>query len=150
MQHLHAYVNTSITAATFCLRYITANLATKECIRELMTDHLLHFFCELQPVLLVNDATITDNDDSIEYIQCMQHTLNRTTNLAMDNLPDEVLHHFPHGAPASYLSLLNDDHQPGTLGHERALTILYALTTWHLVHFLTNAATQDGHPQPSE
>ena len=36
----------------------------------------------------------------------MQHTLNRTTNLVMDNLPAEMLHHFPHGTPAAYLSLL--------------------------------------------
>ncbi len=125
MQHLPACVDTSITAATFCLRYITANLATKECIRDLTTDHLHHFFRELHPVLLVNAATISDNDDSIDYIQCMQHTLNRATNLVMDNLPNEMLHHFPHGTPASYLSLFND-HQPGSLGHECALAILYA------------------------
>jgi hypothetical protein len=90
----------------------------------------------------VNAATISDNDDSIEYIQCMQHTLNKTTNLVMDNLPNEMLHHFPHGTPASYLSLLND-HQPGSLGHECALAILYALKTLHLIHFLTFPATQD-------
>ena len=117
MQHLPACVDTSITAATFCFHYITANLATKECIRGLTTDHLRHFFRELHPVLLVNDATITDNDDSIEYIQCMQHTLTRTINLVMDNIPTEIIHHFPHGTPASFLSLLND-HQPGSLGHE--------------------------------
>ena len=57
-----------------CLPYITANVATKECIRDLTTDHLRLFFCELHHILLVNDATISDNDDSIEYIQCMQHT----------------------------------------------------------------------------
>jgi hypothetical protein len=85
---------------------------------------------------------MSDNDDSIEYIQCMQHTLNRTTNIAMDNLPAEMVHHFPHGTPASYLSLLND-HQPGSLGHECALAILYALKTLHLIHFLTFPATQD-------
>jgi hypothetical protein len=140
MQHLPACVDISITAATFCLRYITANLATKECIKDLTADHLRHFFRELHPVLLVNAATISDNDDSIEYIQCMQHTLNRTTNLDMDNLPNEMLHHFPHGTPASYLSLLND-HQPGSLGHECALAILYALKTLHLIHFLTFPAT---------
>jgi hypothetical protein len=116
-RHLPACVDTSITAAFFCLRYITANLATKECIRDFTTDHLRHFFRELHPALFVNAATISDNDDSIEYIQCMQHTLNRTTNLVMDNLPNEMLHHFPRGTPASYLSLLND-HQPGSLGHE--------------------------------
>ena len=115
---------------------------TKECIRDLTTDHLHHFFREIHPVLLVNAATISDNDDSIEYIQCMQHTLNRTTNLVMDNLPNEMLHHFPHGTPASYLSLLND-HQPGSLGHECALAILYALKTLHIIHFLTFPATQD-------
>ena len=82
----------------------------------------------------MTDATIADNDDGIEYIQCMQHTLNRTTNLVMDNLPAEMLHHFLHGTPASYLSLLND-HQPGSLGHECALA--YALRTLHLIHFLT-------------
>jgi hypothetical protein len=142
MRHLPACVNTSIAAATFCLRYITANLATKECIRDLTTDHLRHLFRELHPVLLVNAATISDNNDSIEYIQCMQHTLNRTTNLVMDNLPNEMLHHFPHGIPASYLSLLND-HQPDSLGHECALAILYALKTLHLTNFLIFPATQD-------
>ncbi len=108
MQHLPACVDPSITAATFCLCYTTANLATKECIRDLTTDHLRHFFRELHPVLLVN----------------------------------EMLHHFQHGTPASYLSLLND-HQPGSLGHECALTILYALKTLHIIHFLTFPATQD-------
>ncbi len=142
MQHLPACVDTSITAATFCLRYITANLATKQFIRDLTTDHLRHFFRENHPVLLVNAATISDTDDSIEYIQCMQHTLNRTTNLVIDNLPDEMLHHFPHCTPASYLSLLND-HQPCSLGHECALAILYALKTLHLIHFLTFPVTQD-------
>jgi hypothetical protein len=43
MQHLPACIDTSVTAATFCFHYITANLATKECIRDLTTDHLHHF-----------------------------------------------------------------------------------------------------------
>jgi hypothetical protein len=132
MQHLPACVDTSITAASFCLSYITANLATKECIRDLTSDDLHHFFHDLHPVLLVNDATISDNYDSIEYIQCMQHTLNRTTNLVMDNLPAEMLHHFPHCTPAS-----QNDHQPDSLGHECALKTLY------LIQFLTYPATQD-------
>jgi hypothetical protein len=93
--------------------------------------------------LLVNDENMADNDDSIEYLQCMQHTLNRTTNLVMDNLPLEMLHHFPHGTPATYLSLLNDDHQPGSLGHECALAILYGLKALHVIHFLTFPATQN-------
>jgi hypothetical protein len=46
----------------------------------------------------------------------------------MDNLPTEMLHHFPHGTPVSYPSLLND-HKPGSLGHECALAILYAFKT---------------------
>jgi hypothetical protein len=87
MQHLPACISTSTTASTFCQCYITANFATKECIRDLRTDHLCLFFCEPHPVLIVNDATMSDNNDSIEYIQSMQHTLNRTTNLAMNNLP---------------------------------------------------------------
>jgi hypothetical protein len=63
MRHIPACVDTSITAATFCLlHYITANLATKECVRDLTTDHLRHFFRELHPVLLVNAATISDNN----------------------------------------------------------------------------------------
>jgi hypothetical protein len=53
-----------------------------------------------------------------------------------------MLHHFPHGTPASHLSLLND-HQPGSLGHECGLAILYASKTLHLIHFLTFPATQD-------
>ena len=68
MQHVPSSFNTSITAATFCLHYITANLATKECIRDLMTDNLRHFFRELHLVLLVNDATISENDNRVEYI----------------------------------------------------------------------------------
>jgi hypothetical protein len=60
----------------------------------------------------------------------------------MDNLPAEMLHHFPHGTPASYLSLLND-HQPDSLGHECALAILYALKSLRLIQFLTYFATQD-------
>jgi hypothetical protein len=142
MRHLPTCIDTSITAATFCLRYINANLAAKECIRDLTSDHLRCFFCELHPVLVVNAATISDNDDSIEYIQCMKHTLNRKTNLVMDNLPTEMLHHIRHGTPASYLSLLKD-HQPGSLGHECALAILYAFRTLYLIHFLTCPATQD-------
>jgi hypothetical protein len=60
----------------------------------------------------------------------------------MDNLPNKMLHHFPHGTPASYLSLLTD-HQPGSLRHECALAILYALKTLYLIHFLTFPALQD-------
>jgi hypothetical protein len=60
----------------------------------------------------------------------------------MDNLPAEMLHHFPHGAPASYLRLLND-HYPRSLVHECTLAILYALKTLHLIIFLTYPATQD-------
>jgi hypothetical protein len=62
------HLPTCVDSDAFCLRYITANLATKECIRDLSTDHLRHFFRELHLVLLVKDATIPDNDDSIEYI----------------------------------------------------------------------------------
>ncbi|KAI2513211.1 hypothetical protein MHU86_1249 [Fragilaria crotonensis] len=98
MRNLPACVDVSITAASFCLRYIQSDAATKKCIRDLTTDHLRHFFRELHPVLTVDHTTIADNDDSIEYIQCMQHTLNRTTNLVMDNLPAELLQtNFPDG-----------------------------------------------------
>jgi hypothetical protein len=143
MQQLPACIDaSSITAATFCVYYMTANLASKECIRDLTIDHLRHFFQELHPVLLVNAATISDNDGSFEYVQCMQHTLNRTTNLVMDNLHAEMLHHFPQGTPTSYLILLNN-HQPGSLGHECALAILYAFKTLHLIQFLTIPASQD-------
>jgi hypothetical protein len=72
----------------------------------------------------------------------MQHTLNRTTNLAINNLPPEMIHHFPHGTPASFLSLLID-HESDSLGHERALAILYAFKTLYLIHFLTYPATKD-------
>ncbi|KAI2499521.1 hypothetical protein MHU86_14987 [Fragilaria crotonensis] len=143
MRNLPACVDVSITAASFCLRYIQSDAATKKCIRDLTTDHLRHFFRELHPVLTVDHTTIADNDDSIEYIQCMQHTLNRTTNLVMDNLPAELLQtNFPDGTPASYLSLLTD-HEPDTPGHECALAILYAFKTLHLVHFLTYPSSQD-------
>jgi hypothetical protein len=54
----------------------------------------------------------------------------------MDNLPAEMAHHFPHGTPASYLSLLIDN-QPGSLGYECALAILYASKILHLIHFHT-------------
>jgi hypothetical protein len=58
----------------------------------------------------------------------------------MDNLPAEMLNHFPHGTPASYLSLFNG-HQPASLGHICALAIIYALKILHLIHFLTYPAT---------
>ncbi len=146
MQHLPACVDTSITAATFCLLFISTNVRTVECIRDLTTDHLRHFFRELHPVLLVNDATISDNDDSIEYIKCMQHTLNRRTNLVMDNLLLlRCFITFLHGTSASNLSLLND-HQPGSLGDECALAILYALKILHLIYFLTFPATTQDAP----
>jgi hypothetical protein len=51
MQHLPSCVDTSITAGTFCLCFIAANLATKECIRDLTTDHMQHFLRELHPHL---------------------------------------------------------------------------------------------------
>jgi hypothetical protein len=60
----------------------------------------------------------------------------------MDNLPAEMLHNFPRGTLASYLSLLND-HQPGSLGHKCTLTNPYALKTLNLIHFLTCPATED-------
>ncbi|KAI2511802.1 hypothetical protein MHU86_2534 [Fragilaria crotonensis] len=78
MRNLPACVDVSITAASFCLRYIQSDAATKKCIRDLTTDHLRHFFRELHPVLTVDHTTIADNDDSIEW------------------------------HPASYLSLLTD------------------------------------------
>jgi hypothetical protein len=106
MQHFPACVDASFTATTFCLRNIHSINARKECIRDLTTDHLRHCFRELHPVLSADSANISDTDDSIiEYIQCMQHTLNRTTNLGINNLPPEMIHHFPHGTPASSLSL---------------------------------------------
>ena len=123
MQHLPACIYTSINAATFyCCKPCNKRMHQRP-----HTWPPASLFCELHPVLIVNDAPISDNDDSIEYIQCMQHTINRTTNLVMDNLPAEIAHYFPiKGTPASYLSLLNE-HQPGSLGHECALAILCAL-----------------------
>ena len=56
-----------------------------------------------------------------------------------------MLHHFQHGTPASNLSLLND-HQPGSLGDECALAILYALKILHLIYFLTFPATTQDAP----
>ncbi|KAI2493338.1 hypothetical protein MHU86_21220 [Fragilaria crotonensis] len=49
MRNLPACVDVSITAASFCLRYIQSDAATKKCIRDLTTDHLRHFFRELHP-----------------------------------------------------------------------------------------------------
>ena len=141
MRDLPACVDVSITAATFCLRYIHSDATTKNCIRDLTTNHLRHFFRELYPVLTADPATLTDSDD-IEYIQCLQHTLNRATNLVMDSLNPEQISQFPNGTPASYLSLLSD-HEPDSLGHECALAILYALKTLHLIHFLTYSSTYD-------
>jgi hypothetical protein len=67
MHHLVlACIDTSITAATFCLSYTNTNLVTTECIRDLTTDQLCPFSRELHPALTVNDAIISDNDDIIE------------------------------------------------------------------------------------
>ncbi len=143
MQHFPACIDASFTAATFCLQSIHSINARKEGIRDLTTDHLRHCFRELHPVLSADSANISDTHDSIiEYIQCMQQTLNRTTNLVLNNLPPGLIHHSPHGTPASFLRLLID-HEPDSLGHECALAILYAFKTLHLIHFLTYPATQD-------
>jgi hypothetical protein len=57
-----------------------------------------NFFGELHPVLTADYASNSDTDDSsIEYIQCVQHTFNRTTNVVMDNFLLPEIHHFPHG-----------------------------------------------------
>jgi hypothetical protein len=57
-----------------------------------------HFFGRLHPVLTADYANYPDTDDSsIEYIQCVQHTFNRTTNLVMDNFLLPEIQHFPHG-----------------------------------------------------
>jgi hypothetical protein len=87
MQHLPACVDASFTAANFCLQYIHSINARKECIQDLTTNHLHHFFYELHPNLTKDPASPSDTDDSIiEYIQCIQYTLNRTANLAMYKL----------------------------------------------------------------
>jgi hypothetical protein len=143
MQHLQPCIDASFTAATFCLQYIHSINARKECIQDLTTTHLCHCSHELHPVLTSDPANLSDTDDSnIEYIHCMQLTLSRTTNLVMNNLPPEMIHHFPHETPATFLSPLID-HEPDSLGHEFTLTILYAFKTLHLTHFLTNPAYKD-------
>ena len=134
MRDLPPCVDASTTAASFCIRYLRATPFTRTCIRDLTTSHLRHLFCELHSVLTVECHTL-DNNEDVEYIQSLQHSFNRTTNLVMDNLTPEQHSEFDNGIPTSYLELLTD-YEPNSLGHECALAILYAFKTLYLCHFL--------------
>jgi hypothetical protein len=74
MRNLPACVDSSTTAASFCLRYIQSSATTKQCIRDMTTVHLCHLMCKLYPLL----TTATDPDldnNQVEFTQCIQHTL---------------------------------------------------------------------------
>ncbi|KAI2489859.1 hypothetical protein MHU86_24735 [Fragilaria crotonensis] len=101
MCNLPTCVDSSITAASFCLRYIQSNPVTKQCIRDLTTEHLRHLMCNLYPILIAG----SDKDpNQEEFIQCIQHTFNRTTNLVMDNLSSEHRSQLTNGTPSLFVS----------------------------------------------
>jgi hypothetical protein len=50
MHNLQACVESSTTAASFCLRYIQLPATTKQCICNLTTAHLCHLMCKLYPL----------------------------------------------------------------------------------------------------
>ncbi len=105
MHNLQGCVDSSTTAASFCLRYIQSSAPTKQCIRNLTTAHLHHLMCKLYPIL--TNATYPDLDNNeVEFTQCIQLTFIRATNLVIDNLTSELRSHFTKGIPSSYLSLL--------------------------------------------
>ena len=122
MRNLPSCVDVSITAASLCLRYISSSAATQVCIHDLTTDHCRHLFRKLFPLLSIGSYTI-DSHGNIEYIQCLQHTFNRTINLVTDNMTFEQLSHFPNGPPSTFHDLMLN-HLPGSLGHQCSLSIL--------------------------
>jgi hypothetical protein len=119
MHNLQGCVDSSTTAASFCLRYFQSSAPTKQCIRNLTTAHLRHLMCKLYPIWTTRTNPDLDNDE-VEFTQCIQHTFNRATNLVIDNLTSELRSHFTKGIPSSYLSILND-YEPGSIGHEMRL-----------------------------
>ncbi|KAI2494361.1 hypothetical protein MHU86_20175 [Fragilaria crotonensis] len=137
MCNLPTCVDSSITAASFCLRYIQSNPVTKQCIRDLTTEHLRHLMCNLYPILIAG----SDKDpNQEEFIQCIQHTFNRTTNLVMDNLSSEHRSQLTNGTPSLFVSLLSD-YEPGSFGHECSLSILYAFKMMYLIHLYIQGQT---------
>ncbi|KAI2504330.1 hypothetical protein MHU86_10095 [Fragilaria crotonensis] len=146
MCNLPTCVDSSITAASFCLRYIQSNPVTKQCIRDLTTEHLRHLMCNLYPILIAG----SDKDpNQEEFIQCIQHTFNRTTNLVMDNLSSEHRSQLTNGTPSLFVSLLSD-YEPGSFGHECSLSILYAFKMMYLIHLYIQGQTSSCPHQPPE
>ena len=134
MRDLPTCVDASNTVASFCIHYLHASPFTKTCIRDLTTSHLRHLFRELHPILTTECHTL-DNHEDMEYIQALQHSFNRATNLVMDSLTTELRSKLDNGIPSSYLELITD-YEPDSFGHECALAILYAFKMLHLCHFL--------------
>ena len=145
MRNLPSCVDASITAASFCLRYISSSAATQACIRDLTTDHLRHLFRDLFPLLSIGSDTIDTSHGNIEYIQCLQHTFNRTINLVTDNMTSEQLSHFPNGPPSTFHDLMLK-HLPGSLGHQCSLSILYAFKMSYQCHFLISSPFKNDAP----
>jgi hypothetical protein len=132
MRNLPTCVDSSITASSFCLRYLQSSPTTRQCIRDLTTAHLCHLLNKLYPILITEPVPDMDNNQD-EFVQCIHHTFNRATNLVMDNLTSELRSYFTKGIPSSYLSLLND-YEPGSIGHECSLSILYAFKMLYPTH----------------
>ena len=137
MRNLPSCVDTSITAASFCLRYISSSAATQACIRDLINDHLQHLFRELFPLLSIGSETI-DSHGNIKYIQCLQYTSNRTVNLVTDNMTSEQLSPFPNGPPSTFHDLMLN-HLSGSLGHQYSLSILYTFKMSYQCHFVISS-----------
>ncbi|KAI2508425.1 hypothetical protein MHU86_5952 [Fragilaria crotonensis] len=146
MCNLPTCVDSSITAASFCLCYIQSNPATKQCICDLTTEHLRLLMCNLYPILIAG----SDKDpNQEEFIQFIQHTFNRTTNLVMDNLSSEHRSQLTNGIPSLFVSLLSD-YEPGSFGHECSLSILYAFKMMYLIHLYIQGQTSSCPHQPPE
>ncbi|KAI2498948.1 hypothetical protein MHU86_15511 [Fragilaria crotonensis] len=102
--------------------------------------------CNLYPILIAG----SDKDpNQEEFIQCIQHTFNRTTNLVMDNLSSEHRSQLTNGTPSLFVSLLSD-YEPGSFGHECSLSILYAFKMMYLIHLYIQGQTSSCPHQPPE
>ncbi|KAI2511946.1 hypothetical protein MHU86_2462 [Fragilaria crotonensis] len=102
--------------------------------------------CNLYPILIAG----SDKDpNQEEFIQCIQHTFNRTTNLVMDNLSSEHRSQLTNGTPSLFVSLLSD-YEPGSFGHECSLSILYAFKMMYLIHIYIQGQTSSCPHQPPE
>ena len=67
----------------------------------------------------------------------------------MDNLTPEHRSQLTNGIPSSFVSLLSD-YEPGSLGHECSLSILYAFKMMYLIHLYIQGQTSSCPHQPPE